>query len=272
MDRRRILQGRILFVTISRLAEPASVVNTGTVGQARRSAQMGADMKKFDIILWDVDQTLLDFGRSQRDALAGSLERYGRRMDEEILALYVAINDDYWKRHERGEVTKKELLTGRFSTLFSRMGITDIPVDAFAALYQKALGEVWYFRDEADELCQELKGEGIRQYAVTNGVSSTQRSKLRLSGLDRILDGIFVSEEMGEPKPSLLYFEKCFQQIPDFSRERTILVGDSLTSDIQGANNAEVCCCWYNPEKKKNDTRLRIDYEIRNLWELKDIL
>ncbi len=229
-------------------------------------------MRKFDIILWDVDQTLLDFGKSQREALSRSFMRYERTMGEDTLALYVSINDDYWKRHERGEVTKKELLTGRFASLFSRLGITDIPVDAFADFYQKALGEVYYFRDDAKRLCRELKEEGFWQYALTNGVSSTQRSKLRLSGLDQLLDDVFVSEEMGEPKPSPVYFEKCFQRIPDFVRERALLVGDSLTSDIQGANNARVSCCWYNPEKKKNDTPLRIDYEIRNLWELKDLL
>lgn len=229
-------------------------------------------MRKFDILLWDVDQTLLDFGKSQREALGRSFEKYGRRMNDETLALYVSINDDYWKRHERGEVSKKELLTGRFETLFSQIKIADIPVEEFAAFYQKALGEVYYFRDDSYRLCQELKEDGIRQYAVTNGVSSTQRNKLRLSGLDQILDDVFVSEEIGEPKPGLRYFEECFQRIPDFSREKALLVGDSLSSDIQGGNNAGVCCCWYNPEKKPNDSGLRIDYEIRNLWELKEII
>lgn len=207
-------------------------------------------MRKYDVLLWDVDQTLLDFGKSQQDALGRSFEKYGRIMDRDTLALYVAINDSYWKRHERGEVSKKELLTGRFATLFARTGISDIPVEEFAAFYQKALGEVYYFRDDSYRLCQELKEEGIRQYAVTNGVSSTQRNKLRLSGLDRILDDVFISEEIGEPKPNPLYFEKCFQKIPEFSPKKALLVGDSLSSDIQGGNNAGVHCCWYNPEKK----------------------
>lgn len=229
-------------------------------------------MRKYDVLLWDVDQTLLDFGKSQQDALGRSFEKYGRIMDRETLALYVTINDSYWKRHERGEVSKKELLTGRFATLFARTGISDIPVEEFAAFYQKALGEVYYFRDDSYRLCQELKEEGIRQYAVTNGVSSTQRNKLRLSGLDRILDDVFISEEIGEPKPNPLYFEKCFQKIPEFSPKKALLVGDSLSSDIQGGNNAGVHCCWYNPEKKPNDTSLWIDYEIRNLWELKEII
>ena len=229
-------------------------------------------MKKISILLWDVDQTLLDFSKSQRDALCRSFQKYGRTLEEETLALYVSINDVYSKRHELGQVSKKELLTGRFETLFSRMGITDLPVEEFASFYQKALGEVYFFRDDSLELCQELKDEGYLQYAVTNGVSSTQRNKLRLSGLDRIFDDIFVSEEMGEPKPSVKYFERCFRKIPDFSRERTLIIGDSLSSDMQGGNNAGICCCWYNPGKKPRDSGLRIDYEIENLWELKELL
>lgn len=229
-------------------------------------------MKQFEILLWDVDQTLLDFSKSQKDALGRSFQKYGRTLKEEILSLYVSINDAYWKRHELGEVTKEQLLTGRFETLFSEANIADIPVEEFAAFYQKALGEVYYFRDDSFKLCTELKQEGFRQYAVTNGVSSTQRNKLYLSGLDGILDDVFISEEMGAPKPSILYFERCFQKIPGFSKERALLIGDSLSSDIQGGNNAGICCCWYNPEGKAPNGHLRIDYEIRNLWELKELL
>ena len=108
--------------------------------------------------------------------------------------------------------------------------------------------------------------------SVTNGVSSTQRKKLRLSGLDQLFDDIFVSEEMGVPKPQLSYFEKCFEQIEDFQKEKTLIVGDSLSSDMQGGNNAGIACCWYNPYKSENDTGLKIDYEIQNLWEVEEII
>lgn len=236
-------------------------------------------MKRFSIILWDVDQTLLDFNKSQKWALHESFRSFGREITDETVSLYAKINDSYWKRHELGEITKEALLTGRFESLFGELSITDIPVKEFAALYQKALGSVFFFRDDSFRLCSKLKGQ-IRQYVITNGVSSTQRNKLRLSGLDKIMDGIFISEEMGHPKPSPLYFEKCFQQIPGFQKEKAIIVGDSLSSDIKGANNVGVSCCWYNPEGnpegcpqgKKNTAGLKIDYEIRNLWELEEIL
>lgn len=228
-------------------------------------------MGRFDVILWDVDQTLLDFDKSQEYALDYSFKQFDKKIDDMILAQYREINAAYWLRYELGEITKNELVIGRFDTLFSHLGITDIASRDFNAVYQKALGSVFYFKDDSYQLCSRLKGK-VRQYAVTNGVSSTQRNKLRLSGLDQIFDDIFVSEEMGYPKPKLLYFEKCFEKIENFQKDKVLIVGDSLSSDMQGGNNAGIACCWYNPEGKENNTGLRIDYEITNLWEVEDIL
>lgn len=228
-------------------------------------------MCRFDIILWDVDQTLLDFNQSQEYALCHSFKQFGRSADPEIISLYADINASYWKRYEIGEVTKEELLIGRFDTLFSRLDIRDIDTKDFLAFYQEMLGSVFYFRDCSDQLCKKLKGV-VRQYAVTNGVSSTQRNKLRLSGFDQIFDDIFVSEEMGYPKPRIEYFEKCFQKIPDFQKEKALIVGDSLSSDMQGGNNAGIACCWYNPEGLEKPDGLKIDYEIKNLWEVEELL
>lgn len=228
-------------------------------------------MGKFNTILWDIDQTLLDFAKSQEYALKYSLEQFGRKMDEGILARYDEINAAYWKRHELGEISVNELQVRRFDTLFLQSGITGISSKDFHAVYQNALGSVFYFRDDAYQLCSRLKGK-VRQYAVTNGNASTQRNKLRLSGLDQIFEDIFISEEIGCPKPQNLYFERCFQKIENFQKDQTLIVGDSLSSDMQGGNNAGIVCCWYNPNGKENHTGLRIDYEIQNLWEVEDIL
>ncbi len=229
------------------------------------------EMSKFEIILWDVDQTLLDFELSQAYALGESFQKFGLEMKEEVLSRYAEINTAYWKRHELGEVSKEELLTGRFETLFLELGVENIDIGAFAAVYQKALGSVYYFRDDSFTLCSKLKGK-VRQYAVTNGVTATQRNKLHLSGLDKILDDIFISEEIGYPKPQREYFERCFQRIPGFQKDKALIVGDSLTSDIRGGNQVGIPCCWYNPEGKENHSGLQVDYEIKNLWELEDII
>lgn len=228
-------------------------------------------MSCFDTVLWDVDQTLLDFEKSQDYALRFSFKQFDLEVSDEMVKLYAAINDSYWKRLELGEVTKKELLTGRFEALFRELNIKKISADDMAPVYQKALGSVFFYRDDSLNLCRSLHGK-VRQYVVTNGVAGTQRNKLMLSGLDRYMDGIFISEEMKYDKPDIRFFEGCFKQIPDFHKERTLLVGDSLSSDIKGGNLAGVFCCWYNPGNKKNESGLRIDYEIRNLWEVEEIL
>ncbi len=208
-----------------------------------------ADMKKgkFTTILWDLDQTILDFARSQDYALRFAFRQFGMNIEEETVAVYASINDEYWKRMERGEITKEEVLLGRFADLFGRTGITEVRP-------------------------AEFKEQGYGQYIVTNGVNRTQAKKVRLSGLDRMVDGVFVSELMGYPKPRKEYFDACFQRLEGIAREECLLVGDSLTSDIQGGVNAGIAVCWYNPKGQVNASGLKINYEIRDLHELLLIL
>lgn len=228
-------------------------------------------MKKYSVILWDIDDTLLDFGLSQDYALKHAFRKHGRTIDNETVFLYAGINESYWKRLEKGEISKQEVLYGRFKSLFEAMNITDIDVQDFMPVYQTALGSVYYYRDDSFTLCKELKKD-FKQYVVTNGVTWTQENKLSLSGFDKLMDGIFISEQIGSPKPKADFFDACFGKIPGFEREKTIIIGDSLTSDMKGGNNAGITCCWYNPNKLQNNTDVRIDYEIQNLWEVKDIL
>ena len=225
----------------------------------------------YETILWDVDQTLLDFEKSQDYALKLCFKRLGLEINDGIVRLYAAINDSYWKKLELGEVTKKELLTGRVDTLFDQLQIRETTSADIAPMYQEALGSVYFFKDDSLGLCRKLQGK-VKQYVVTNGVSSTQRNKLKLSGLDQIMDGIFVSEEMGYAKPDIRFFERCFTLIPGFQKESALIVGDSLTSDMKGGNLSGISCCWYNPSGKENRIGLRIDYEIHHLWEVEGIL
>lgn len=225
----------------------------------------------YHTILWDVDQTLLDFDKSQDYALRFCFQKLNLEIDDKIVRLYASINDSYWKRLELGEVTKKELLTGRFDRLFEQLHIETVTSADIAPMYQKALGSVYFYRDDSFKLCQKLQGK-VKQYVVTNGVSATQRNKLRLSAFDQVMDGIFISEEMNYAKPDVRFFEGCFKQISNFCKESTLIVGDSLTSDMKGGNQAGIACCWYNPAGHKNESSLKIDYEIQNLWEVEEIL
>ncbi|MDE6404677.1 MAG: YjjG family noncanonical pyrimidine nucleotidase [Lachnospiraceae bacterium] len=229
-------------------------------------------MGKFTTILWDLDQTLLNFDLSMEHALRAVFDQYGLPVNEAVTARYDAINKSYWLRLETGELTKEQVTVGRFRTLFEELGITHVTPEKTNADFQRELGNVFFYIDGAKELVILLKERGYRQYVVTNGVNTTQASKMKLSGLDRLMDGVFVSELMGYPKPRKEYFDACFAALPDVTREECILVGDSLTSDMRGAENAGVASCWFNPEGRAKDVEVRTDYEIRRLEELLQIL
>lgn len=229
-------------------------------------------MGKYKVILWDLDQTLLNFDLAMDHALRAVFVQYGLEINGEIAARYEAINRSYWLRLESGELTKEQVTVGRFRTLFEEMGITHVKPEEINTDYQRELGSVFFYMEGAKELVTLLKEKGYRQYVVTNGVNETQANKMRRSGLDRIMDGVFVSEVMGYPKPMKEYFDACFAALPGVDREACILVGDSLTSDMRGAENSGIASCWFNPEKKKKDVDVRTDYEIQRLEELIPIL
>lgn len=229
-------------------------------------------MRKYDIIFWDVDDTLLDFKRSADYALRKACEQYGICLSDAMILRYMQINQSYWKRLELGEADKLTVLRNRFFDFFEEYHIKGIEVEEFRAVYQKQLGCVYYYLEESDRLLQELKQRGIRQYIVTNGVAETQRNKLRLSGIDKLTDGLFISEELGFVKPELGFFEACFEKIPDFDKERSILAGDSLSSDIKGANRAGIASCWYCPHRMENHSESKPDYTIQSLWDIKAVL
>lgn len=229
-------------------------------------------MDKFTTILWDVDGTLLDFLYSQKLAITKCFQSIGREITEDMIQRYSQINDSYWKRLELGEITKAELLPGRFTTLFAEYGIVDVDVEAFLREYQENLGNVYCYLDDSLKLCKELKARGIKQYVVTNGVSSTQRHKLELSGLAQTMEKLFISEEIGAPKPHKEFFEHCLSRVSEKDKSSILLVGDSLTSDIKGGILAGIRTCWYRPEGTENDTVYRPDYEISRLHQIRDLL
>lgn len=226
---------------------------------------------QFTTLLWDLDGTLLDFKYSQRYALTKCFETIGRRITEEELALYSRINDSFWKRLELGEITKKELLPGRFIRLFQELGIEGVDVEAFRQEYQVELGNKYCYIDDSLELCKSFQGK-IHQYIVTNGVAMTQRNKIALSGLGEVMEQLFISEEIGYPKPQQAFFAYCLEKIPEKDKEKILIVGDSLTSDIKGGKQAQIKTCWYHPSQEKNDTQWQADYEIHKLQELHEIL
>ena len=228
-------------------------------------------MSRFTTILWDVDGTLLDFSYSQRYALKKCFRTAGKEITEEQIERYDQINNSFWRRLELGEVTKEQLLPGRFLQLFEEFDIRGIDIALFLKEYQEALGSVFSFIDDSLTICKSLCGH-VRQYVVTNGVSSTQRGKLKLSGLAETMDGVFISEEVGAPKPSKEFFDFCLGSVEEKDREKVLIVGDSLSSDIKGGVQAGIATCWYRPDGTGNSSQYRPDYEISDLHMIYDIL
>ena len=188
-----------------------------------------------------------------------------------MIARYAKINDEYWELLEKGGITRQELFTARFRDFFAAEGIVFSEYAAFNLEYQAQLSEMVIFRDNGYELIKELKGQ-VKQYAVTNGSYNVQSRKLAKSGLKELFDDCFISDQIGVEKPSVEFFDHIKESIEKVSDDEILIVGDSLTSDMKGGNNAGILCCWYNPQKKENTKGLRIDYEIQNLQEVKTIL
>lgn len=227
--------------------------------------------KKITTILWDVDDTLLDFGYSMRGALKQCCQAVGVKITEQMIDRYAQINEGWWKRLEQGEVTKAQLLNGRFADFFKEYGMEDLDVERFRKDYQHNLGNIYSYRDDSLTICKALQTK-FKQYVVTNGVADTQRSKLGLSGFADVMVDMFISEEAGCNKPDKAFFEYCLAHVEEQDLERILIVGDSLTSDIKGGNSVGIRTCWYNPSQKPLQEGFSVDYEISDLHQIYEIL
>ena len=231
-------------------------------------------MYRYSIILWDVDDTLLNFGASERAAITRGFEEFGLgECTEAMLADYSKINKKYWQMLERKEATKPKILMGRFYEFFEKYGIDKAVTHDFQPWYQLALGDTIVFEEGALETLQYLKGK-VLQYAVTNGTKAAQTKKLRKSELENLFDDIFISEDLGAEKPGEEFFHRAFLRAGiDLSKKSEILiVGDSLSSDMKGGNGIGIDTCWYNPGKQSPDPGVSVTYEIHKINQVLDIL
>lgn len=224
------------------------------------------------VILWDIDGTLLDFKAAERQAMKNCFAKYELgECSDRMIRRYGKINDYYWELLEKGGITRQELFSTRFRDFFNEEEIAFTQYEEFNKEYQAQVAEVVVFRDNGYELIKELKGQ-FKQYAVTNGSFNVQSRKLAKSGLAELFEDCFISDQIGVEKPNVEFFDYVKAKLENVSNEEILIVGDSLTSDMKGGNNAGILCCWYNPQKKENTKGLCIDYEIQNLQEVKDIL
>ena len=217
-------------------------------------------------ILLDMDNTILDFTRAERVAASKALAAMGIQPTDELLKRYHEINEDQWRLFELGELEREQVKVRRYELLFDEMGIDASPRET-AKVYEGLLGIGHYFMDGAVELLETLSSE-YRLYLATNGTSKVQKSRISSAGISKYFRGIYISEDVGYNKPDPRYFEACFKDIPSFIREETVMIGDSLTSDIKGGINAGIKTVWFNHEGKSRDDSIVPDYEVHSLDEI----
>ncbi len=221
-------------------------------------------------VLFDLDDTLFDFHKAEKIALTKTLVHFGIDPTEETLALYSTINAAHWKRLELGEISREEVKVGRYRELFKTIGVECDPVKA-TAYYESMLGIGHYFMPGAPELLGELYRK-YRLYIVSNGTAKVQEGRIGSSGIAKYMDGIFISQLLGANKPDKQFFDICFAEIPDFSLSETVIIGDSLSSDIKGGINAGITTVWFNPKGIENDNDIKPDYTIKELSEVPGLL
>lgn len=221
-------------------------------------------------VLFDLDDTLFDFHKAEKIALTKTLVHFGIDPTEETLALYSTINAAHWKRLELGEISREEVKVGRYRELFETIGVECDPVKA-TAYYESMLAIGHYFMPGAPELLGELYRK-YRLYIVSNGTAKVQEGRIGSSGITKYMDGIFISQILGANKPDKQFFDICFAEIPDFSLSETVIIGDSLSSDIKGGINAGITTVWFNPKGIENDSDIKPDYTIKELSEVPGLL
>jgi len=225
---------------------------------------------KYTTVLFDADGTLFDFSRAEKEALCETLLSFDIIPNDERVSVYSEINDRLWKALERGEIEKDVLRYKRFE-LFCEKYVFLCDVKKMASLYTDNLATKGHLIDGAADLCKRLFGKA-RLYIVTNGIGFVQKGRMARSGIKDFFDAVFISEEIGIEKPDVKYFEHVEAHIPDFSKEKVIIVGDSLTSDIKGGIAFGIDTCWYNPKGKDIPEGMKITYTVKNFDEIYGII
>ena len=222
-----------------------------------------------EFLFLDLDDTILDFHKAERIAISKTIREFGVEPTEEILTLYHGINKWHWEQLELGNLTRAEVLVNRFGVLFEKLG-REVDAPKCAKAYEINLSQGHWFLPGAEEAVDALSKK-YRLFLASNGTAVVQKGRMTSANLYRFFETVFVSQEIGYNKPSREYFDACFASIPGFDKEKAMIVGDSLSSDIKGGINAGIRTVWVNPDHKDCGD-IRPDYEIEALSQLEALL
>ncbi|WP_341299486.1 YjjG family noncanonical pyrimidine nucleotidase [Lysinibacillus sp. FSL H8-0500] len=227
-------------------------------------------MTKYETLLFDVDDTLLDFNVAENAALAQVFQQENIATTPAMIARYKEINDSMWRAFERGEITKNTLHNTRFAVALKEFGF-EVDGAYVETVFQKYLQQAHPYVEGAYEVIAHL-AEHYDLYVVSNGVTITQNKRLTDAKLAPYFKGIFVSEQTGYQKPMPAFFDYVFERIERFQKDKALIIGDSLTSDIKGGLQAGIDTCWFNIHNIENTSTITPHYEITALHELHGLL
>ncbi len=221
-------------------------------------------------ILFDADNTLFDFDRSEKFALEQAFYDYKIPFSEEFVTVYHEVNKQCWKAFEEGEMDQNTLRSKRFELLLEKIEFSG-DAREMGTNYLQHLANTDFMVDGARVLLNRLLGK-YKMVIVTNGLQDVQRPRVRKTQTEHFFEAIIVSEEIGASKPGKAFFEHTFEHIGQPTKKEALIVGDSLNSDIRGGNDFGIDTCWFNPGKQRNETEITPKFEIDELNLLESLL
>ena len=225
----------------------------------------------YKYIFIDLDDTLFDFQDAQKVAFNRLVDHLGLKTSASLFEEFKLYNVELWTKVEQGDLSKSELIESRFYNFFATKTDTPLP-HQLDDTFREYLVDATELVPGSKEILDYLKSKGYHLFAATNGIKNTQFARLKRLNIIDYFNNIFISEVLGYEKPSKLFFETCFKSIIGIDLTKTIMIGDSLSSDIQGAINVGIDCIWFNPMHKPNPYPLKVDYQIQALNEIKYLL
>lgn len=227
-------------------------------------------LKKYDWLFFDADGTLFNFDLAEAKALEGTFRDLNIPFEPGYARVYQEINRQVWLEFEQGQITSEALRIVRFQRLFDALSVT-VDAEAFSRRYLVNLAMASDLLPGAAELIQRLR-QSYHLALITNGLKDVQRPRLARSKISNAFDEVAISEEMGVAKPDPQYFAAVFERIGLADKARVLVIGDSLSSDIQGGVNFGLDTCWYNPQGQDGSQKIKATYEIQQLGDLVDLL
>ena len=226
----------------------------------------------YDILLFDADRTLFDFDASEKAAFEKTAPEFGVTPTKEVYLAYKRFNDENWEALERGELEKPRILVRRFEQILSFCGENVSKAAEFNRKYLKTLATESIVFPESEGVLSELKNRGKRLFLITNGVTEVQKGRLSRSPVKYFFEDVFISDEIGFEKPAREFFAAVEKSIKDFNKEKSVVIGDSLTSDIKGANLSGFDCVWLNAKNMPLPPEYKANYIILKLEDVLDIV